>query len=53
MAKRKRTTNQKFKREIPELDFWRDKLPVYVIGHNPEEKRRIIEKYKKGGNNNV
>lgn len=54
MAKQKNlTTNKKLKRECPKPDFMWGKHPVYVIGHTPEEKRRIIEQCKNGGNNNA
>lgn len=54
MAKQKiSTTNKRLKKEFLKPDFMWGKHPVYVIGHTPEEKRKIIEQYKNGGNNNV
>ena len=47
------TTDKKLKRELPKPDFMWGTNPVYVVGHTPEVKRKIIEKYKNGGNNNV
>ncbi|MBR1907721.1 hypothetical protein IJ818_02160 [bacterium] len=47
------TADKKLKRELPKPDFMWGTNPVYVVGHTPEEKRKIVEKYKRGGNNNV
>ncbi len=51
--KKNLTMGKRLKRKLPKPDFMWGTHPVYVVGYTPEEKRKIIEKYKKGGNNNV